>query len=271
MAKRRLQSLWLFLVLLFLYAPILLLAVYSFTDAAMIGSIRSFSLHNYVSLFTMEELRDMILGTLVLTLAVAVISTLLGTLRAVGAFYAGGKKKRVMDLFNQIPVVNADVVTGFSVCVLMIVLLEVDKSTYLPLVVGLSCLSTPFVYLSVLPRLKQMDPGLYEAALDLGCTPADALRKVVFPQIAPGVISGFLLSVTLTLDDYFITTYTKPAAFDTISTYVVNATKGAQTQVKTALWALSTVIFLVAVLAVVLMNRTRTSEKTSGGRREEGR
>ena len=136
MAKRRLQSLWLFLVLLFLYAPILLLAVYSFTDAAMIGSIRSFSLHNYVSLFTMEELRDMILGTLVLTLAVAVISTLLGTLGAVGAFYAGGKKKRVMDLFNQIPVVNADVVTGFSVCVLMIVLLEVDKSTYLPLVVG---------------------------------------------------------------------------------------------------------------------------------------
>ncbi len=262
MAKRRLQSLWLFLVLLFLYAPILLLAVYSFTDAAMIGSIRSFSLHNYVSL---------ILGTLVLTLAVAVISTLLGTLGAVGAFYAGGKKKRVMDLFNQIPVVNADVVTGFSVCVLMIVLLGVDKSTYLPLVVGLSCLSTPFVYLSVLPRLKQMDPGLYEAALDLGCTPADALRKVVFPQIAPGVISGFLLSVTLTLDDYFITTYTKPAAFDTISTYVVNATKGAQTQVKTALWALSTVIFLVAVLAVVLMNRTRTSEKTSGGRREEGR
>ena len=191
MAKRRLQSLWLFLVLLFLYAPILLLAVYSFTDAAMIGSIRSFSLHNYVSLFTMEELRDMILGTLVLTLAVAVISTLLGTLGAVGAFYAGGKKKRVMDLFNQIPVVNADVVTGFSVCVLMIVLLGVDKSTYLPLVVGLSCLSTPFVYLSVLPRLKQMDPGLYEAALDLGCTPADALRKVVFPQIAPGVISGF--------------------------------------------------------------------------------
>ena len=86
----------------------------------------------------------------------------------------------------------------------------------------------------------------------------------------PALSRGFFC-LTLTLDDYFITTYTKPAAFDTISTYVVNATKGAQTQVKTALWALSTVIFLVAVLAVVLMNRTRTSEKTSGGRREEGR
>lgn len=271
MARRKLQSFWLFLVLLFLYAPILLLAVYSFTDATMIGSIRSFSLHNYVSLFTMEELRDMILGTVALTLAVAVISTALGTLGAVGAFYAGGRKKRVMDLFNQIPVVNADVVTGFSVCVLTIVLLGVDKSTYLPLVAGLCCLSTPFVYLSVLPRLRQMDPGLYEAALDLGCTPADALRKVVFPQIAPGVLSGFLLSVTLTLDDYFITTYTKPAAFDTISTYVVNATKGAQTQVKTALWALSTVIFLLAVLAVVLMNRAGKRQEMQKAEREERR
>ena len=96
MAKRRLQSLWLFLVLLFLYAPSLLLAVYSFTDAAMIGSIRSFSLHNYVSLFTMAELRDMILGTLVLSFAVAVIYTLMGTLCAVGAFYASGQQKRVM-------------------------------------------------------------------------------------------------------------------------------------------------------------------------------
>ena len=118
MMKKVLSYSWLVLVALFMYIPVLILAFYSFTDSTTIGAVRGFSLHNYVSLFTMEELRDMILGTLVLTLAVAVISTLLGTLGAVGAFYAGGKKKRVMDLFNQIPVVNADVVTGFSVCVL---------------------------------------------------------------------------------------------------------------------------------------------------------
>ena len=272
MAKKILQNTWLFLVLLFLYAPILVLAFYSFTDATMIGSFRSFSLENYIVLFSMEDLRNMILGTLGLTLLVSAISTVLGTLGALGAFYSKKNGRRIMDLLNQIPVVNADVVTGFSICVLTIVLFGVDKSTYIPLVVGLTCLCTPFVYLSVLPRLKQMDPQLYEAALDLGCTPADALRKVVLPQIFPGILSGFMLAVTLTLDDYFVTTYTKPAVFDTISTYVVNATKGAQTQIKTALWALSTVIFLLVVLAVVIMNRTgngtKKQEEKRGGIRE---
>ena len=113
-----------------------------------------------------------------------------------------------------------------------------DKASYIPLVIGLVSLCSPFVYLSVIPRLKQMDPQLYEAALDLGCSPFGALRKVVLPQLTSGIVSGFMMSITLTLDDYFITTYTKPSMFDTISTYVVNATKGAQTDVKTALWAL---------------------------------
>ena len=99
-----------------------------------------------------------------------------------------------------------------------------------------------------------MDPSIYEAALDLGATPRKALWQIVFPQIASGVFSGFSLAVTLSLDDYFIATYTKPATFDTISTYVVNATKGAQTEIKTALWALSAVIFLIVVLIVVTAN-----------------
>jgi spermidine/putrescine transport system permease protein len=115
-------------------------------------------------------------------------------------------------------------------------------------------LCTPFVYLSVLPRLKGMDNALYEAALDLGCKPGQALWKVVIPQIMPGIVSGFMTAITLSLDDYFITTYTKPATFDTISTYVVNATRGAQTSIKTALWALSTIIFIIVVAVVVFMN-----------------
>ena len=133
-------------------------------------------------------------------------------------------------------------------------MLGIEKNTFVPLVIGHVVLCAPFVYLSVMPKLKQMDNGLYEAALDLGATPFQALYKVVIPQIIPGIISGFMLSITLSLDDYFITTYTKPATFDTISTYVVNATRGAQTEIKTALWALSTVIFLVVIAAVVIMN-----------------
>lgn len=113
----------------------------------------------------------------------------------------------------------------------------------MPLLIGHVVLSAPFVYLSVVPKLKQMDASLYEAAMDLGASPSMALRKVVIPQIMPGIVSGFALAITLSLDDYFIASYTKPATFNTISTYVVNATKGSQTEIKTALWALSTVIF----------------------------
>ena len=153
-----------------------------------------------------------------------------------------------------------DVVTGFSICVLLIVFFKMDKASYIPLVLGLVSLCSPFVYLSVIPRLKQMDPQLYEAALDLGCSPFGALRKVVLPQLTSGIVSGFMMSITLTLDDYFITTYTKPSMFDTISTYVVNATKGAQTDVKTALWALSTIIFLVVIFLVIGMNHTGRKE-----------
>lgn len=254
MVKRGIQIFWIGLVFLFLYLPILILAVYSFTDSTMIGAIRNFSLKHYVTLFTTEELLHMIAGTVLLALLVAVFSTVLGTLGAVGTFYSKQRTRRSVNFLNQIPVANAEVVTGFSVCVLLIVLFGIDKDSYIPLVAGQTALCAPFVYLSVMPKLKQMDPDLYEAALDLGCNQRQALWRVVVRHIIPGITSGFMLAITLSLDDYFITTYTKPAVFDTISTYVVNATKGARTEIRTALWALSTLIFLVVVFAVILMN-----------------
>jgi spermidine/putrescine transport system permease protein len=237
-----------------MYAPILILAVYSFTDATNIGAIRGFSLHNYVTLFTTPELADMIWGSLALALGSSVLATVFGTMGAIGSFYSKNRVQSAFSAVNQIPVVNADVVTGFSICILLVVVFGISKDTYLPLVVGHVVLSAPFVYLSVIPKLKQMDPSLYEAAMDLGASPAYALRKVVLPQINSGILSGFAMAITLSLDDYFIATYTKPATFDTISTYVVNATKGSQTQIKTALWALSTIIFLLVVAVVAVMN-----------------
>lgn len=252
--KKILSYTWLVLVALFMYIPVLILAFYSFTDSTTIGAVRGFSLHNYETLFTTEELRNMIVGTLLLAVGAAVIASILGTVGAIGAFYSRPLTRAAVETANRIPVVNADVVTAFSICILLIVVLGIEKNTFIPLVIGHVVLCTPFVYLAVMPKLKQMDNGLYEAALDLGATPFQALYKIVIPQIIPGIISGFMLSITLSLDDYFISTYTKPATFDTISTYVVNATRGAQTEIKTALWALSTVIFLVVILAVVIMN-----------------
>ena len=261
MIKKIISTLILGFTLLFMYVPILLLAVYSFTDSTTIGSIRSFSMDNYITLFTTEELREMIGGTLALALVSALIATVLGTMGAIGTFYSKKTVKTIINSANQVPIINADVVTGFSVCVLMIIVLGMEKDTFIPLLMGHVTLSAPFVYTSVVPKLKQMDSSLYEAALDLGCSPSKALFKVVIPQIVPGILSGFMLAITLSLDDYFITTYTKPATFDTISTYVVNATRGSQTEIKTALWALSTVIFVVVVLVVVAMNLSTLRKK----------
>lgn len=260
--KKFMSAFCLGILLLFIYLPIMLLAVYSFTTSPQLGSIREFSLQNYVTLFTTADLRNMIIGTFALALGSALIATILGTLGAIGAFYSGKISKRVINAMNQIPVVNADVVTGFSICIFLIVVLNIGKETYIPLVAGHVVLSAPFVFLSVVPKLKQMDGSIYEAALDMGATPLTALVKVVIPQIFSGIMSGFMMAVTISLDDYFVATYTKPATFDTISTYVVNATKGAQTDIKTALWALSTVIFVVVVLAVLSMNMAGRKGKT---------
>ena len=254
MTGKILKRAYLILMLLFIYLPILILAVYSFTEATQIGAIRAFSMKNYVTLFTTEELTGMIRGTLLLALGSALIATILGTMGAIGAFYSGKRMSTLIHSLNQVPVVNADVVTGFSICILLVVVFHISKDTFIPLVAGHVTLCAPFVFLSVMPKIKQMDSSIYEAALDLGATPFKALMQIVIPQIVPGIISGFALAVTLSLDDYFIAMYTKPATFDTISTYVVNATKGARTEIKTALWALSTVIFVIVVLVVVGMN-----------------
>lgn len=260
--KKSIKFCFLALVILFLYAPILILTVYSFTSATQIGAIRAFSLKNYVTLFTTPELTSMIIGTLALAIGSSILATILGTLGAIGSFYSGKKADSAISTMNQVPVVNADVVTGFSICILLVVVCGVSKDTYIPLVAGHVTLCAPFVFLSVIPKLKQMDSSIYEAALDLGATPAIALRKVILPQISSGIISGFALALTLSLDDYFVATYTKPATFDTISTYVVNATKGAQTNIKTALWALSTVIFVIVVLIVFVANLRAGAEET---------
>jgi len=253
--RKSLRIVWLALILLLTYLPILIIAVYSFTEAKIVGgALGGFSFHNYVNLFKNEELRQMIVGTVLLAVGSAFIATVLASFGAIGAHYSRKAAKTLVNSANHIPVVNADVVTGFSLCVLLIIMFGIKKDTFVPLVIGHVVLCAPFVYLSITPKLKQLDNNLYEAALDLGATPVQALFKIVLPQLLPGILSGFMLAVTLSLDDYFITTYTKPSTFDTISTYVVNATKGSQTEIKTALWALSTLIFIIVVVVVLAMN-----------------
>ena len=162
---------------------------------------------------------------------------------------------------SQIPVINAEIVTAISLALLfsMIALYR----TYFSLLIGHMVLCTPFVVLSVLPKLKQMDPNTYEAALDLGASPSRALFKIVIPQIFSGILSGFMLSITLSLDDYIVTAFTKPKTFDTISTYVYNAVRNGTNSSTPALRALSALIFVVMIAAVLVIN-LRASRKKEG-------
>ncbi len=261
MIKKCLKWFYIGLMLLFLYAPILLLAVYSFNSVDMIGTWGEFSFRHYAKLFGDPVILEMIGNTLVLALSAAVLSTVLGTAGALGIYYCKKRIRTVLGGVSQIPIINAEIVTALAL-VITFVSVGMEKS-FFTLLIGHMVICTPFVVLSVTPKLKQMDNSLYEAALDLGASPAKALFKIVLPQIIPGIVSGFMLAVTMSLDDYIVTSYTKPSTFNTISTYVYNATtKGNAHTAETlaSFWALTTIIFVI-ILAVVLCANLAASKK----------
>lgn len=256
MLKRILKWALVGLVLFFIYFPILFLTVNSFNQSDHIQNWTGFGFDHYAYFFNFENEPIQIVGqTLLLALIVALLSTVLGTIGAIGIFYSKKKASGALTAINRIPVINADVVTAISFA-LLVSFIGLDKSTYLPLLLGQMLLCTPFVVLSVIPKLRQMDNNLYEAALDLGASPTKALFSVVIPQILPGIIAGFLLSVTLSLDDYIIAAYTKPDSFQTISTHIYGLDKNniMGAKIKAAYWAFTAIIFLLIVIVVVVSN-----------------
>ena len=256
------------LILAFIYFPILFLTVNSFNASNHIQNWTGFSLEHYAYFFNFENEPIRVVGqTLLLAIVVAFLSTILGSIGAIGIFYSKKKTSATLSAINRIPVINADVVTAISFA-LLVSFLGIDKSTYIPLIFGQMLLCTPFVILSIIPKLKQMDNNLYEAALDLGASPTKALFSVIIPQILPGIISGFLLAVTLSLDDYVIAAYTKPDSFTTISTHIYGLDKNniMGAEIKAAYWAFTAIIFLIIVAVVVASNvltyrKTRSKKK----------
>ncbi len=261
---------WLFigLILLFIYFPIIFLTINSFNESDIIGEWKGFSLEHYKYFFNFEnEPMQVVLQTILLALIVALLSTIFGTIGAIGIFYSKKRANSLLTAINQIPVINADVVTAISFA-LFVSFINLDKSTYIPLVLGQMILCTPFVILSIIPKLRQMDNNLYEAALDLGASPRKALFSVIIPQILPGILAGFLLSVTLSLDDYVIAAYTKPDSFMTISTHIYGLDKNniIGPKIKAAYWAFTAIIFLIIVMVVIIANvvsyqKTRSKKK----------
>ena len=249
MVKKIFARSFVYFILFLMYLPIFTLMVFSFTTSKNVGVWSGFSFQLYIDLFKNETIMNALGNTLLVGFSSAVVSTVLGSLGAIGVFYSSKIRKQVAESITQIPVVNAEIVMALSLAVLFVAIGW--KNNFLTLLIGHVVLTIAFVYLSVKPRLLQMDPNMYEAALDLGCTTNQALRKVVFPEILPGIVSGFMLAFTLSLDDYIITAFTRDNSFNTLSTYVQGVI--VKSSIPAELRALTTIVFILAI-GILLVN-----------------
>lgn len=250
MVKKIFAKSYIALMLLLFYAPIFVLIAFSFTDSDALGVWNGFTFDLYKDVFKNETIMEALRNTIMVALTSALLATILGTMGAIGIFYSKGKAKKTMNFLSQIPVMNAEIVMALSLTLLFTVL--GIRSSFFTLIVGHVVLTAPFVVLSVIPKLKQMDPNIYEAALDLGATPTKAMFKVMFPEILPGILSGFLLSITLSLDDYIITAFLRNKNFNTLSTYVQGVT--AKGPLPNVLRALTFIIVIVIFLILLGIN-----------------
>ena len=259
MVKKIFGQCYIWLILLLMYLPVLVLIAFSFTEAVNVGEWTGFTWNLYPRLFQSEEIMIALGNTVLIAVISALLATIIGSLGAVGAFYARKRMRNAIDLATQIPVVNAEIVVAFSLTVMFVFignLVNTYVFSFWRLLIGHMCLSVPFVYISVKPKLQQMDPSLYEAALDLGASPSKALAKVIVPEIMPGVFSGFLLAITLSLDDFIVTAFTRGSGLlsgdkkiETLSTLVQAKIK--KGPIPPELRALTTILFVIVVIAVI--------------------
>lgn len=259
--QRLIAHAYLWVLLLVLYAPIAVILVCSFTESKVLGNWTGFSLKLYANLFSGvagSSLTSAIINTGVIALAAATISTFLGTIAAFGIYYMKPRYQGAIMRINQIPIINPDIITGISLF-LLFVALGIDRGLGTVIAAHVA-FCTPYVVLSIMPRLKRMTPNLYEAALDLGARPAQAFRKVIIPEVLPGMISGFILSLTLSIDDFGVTLFTKGSeGLHTLSTYIyADARKGGLTP---ELRPLFTLIF-ITILILLIVSNIRASKQT---------
>lgn len=255
MMSKVMAKAYLWILLALLYAPILIIMIFSFTESKVLGNWTGFSTKLYTSLFTggvQHSLMRALWNTFIIAMVAASASTILGSIAAIGIFNLRSYTRKVMNFANAIPMMNADIITGVSLFLLFISFGISQGFTTVILAHITFC--TPYVVLCVLPRLKKMNQNVYEAALDLGATPLQALRKVILPEIRPGMISGFILAFTLSIDDFAVTIFTiGNEGLETLSTYIyADARKGGLTP---ELRPLSTIIFVVVLVLLLIINK----------------
>ena len=253
---RLISKIYIALIIFFLYSPIAVMVVFSFNSSNSTSVFEGFSLHWYTELFMNSTVLSALTNTLVLALLSALFATILGTIAAIGilSYKKRWTRNTIMSITN-IPMMNPDVVTGISMMLLFVFfgrLLALRSSLgFITLLIAHITFNLPYVILSVMPKLNQLDTHLSEAALDLGCTPIKAFFKVILPSISTGIATGFIMAFTLSLDDFVISYFTTGPEFQTLPLLIYSMTKR---RVTPDMYALSTIMFVSILLLLILFN-----------------
>lgn len=248
---------YLMLILLFLYVPIVVLIVQSFNAGVSRANWQGFSLRWYVELFKSPTIMKALYVTVTIALLAAAISTVLGTAAAIGIHSMSKRAQSSMLTLTNIPMTMPDIVTGISL-MLLYIFSRVERGYFTMLLAHIT-FNTPYVVLSVLPKLRQMNKHSYEAALDLGATPGYALRRVILPAVWPGVVTGAMLAFTLSLDDFTISYFTSSPLVQNLSTLIYSeARKG----IKPTMNALSALMFVALLVLLLILNRRSNEQST---------
>ena len=250
MIKTTAQKIYIALIFIFMYAPIATLVVLSFNASKTRAKWGGFTTKWYAALFRNEQIMQALWNTLALAILSALIATLIGTIACIAMQSMKRTSRAVLMGITNIPMLNAEIVTGISLMLLFLTFKA--RFGFITILLSHITFNIPYVILSVMPRLKQLNPSVYEAALDLGASPWQAFFKVVFPDLLPGVMSGFLMAFTMSLDDFIITHFTKGPGVDTLSTKIYTEVKKG---IKPEMYALSTLIFMTVLVLLILVNK----------------
>ena len=247
--KRIVENFYLVLILIFLYAPIVTMMVLSFNSSKSRTQWGGFTFQWYTQMFDSATIMDALVNTLLIAFVSALIATIIGTAASIAINSMKPLPRTIIMGITNIPMLNADIVTGIS---LMLAFIAFGISLgFQTILIAHITFNIPYVILSVMPKLKQTNKSTYEAAMDLGASPVYAFFKVVFPDILPGVLSGFLLAFTMSLDDFIITHFTKGAGINTLSTLIYSEVRRG---IKPSMYALSTIIFLAVLVLLLITN-----------------
>ena len=252
------------LMLVFLYAPIIVLMIFSFNSSKTMGNWTGFSFRWYEALFKDATIMNALWVTLSVAVISAVVSTFIGTFAAIGLNSMRKRPRTIIENISQLPVVNPDLVTGISFMMLFAVLGIRDG--YTRMLIAHITFNIPYVILSVMPKLRQSSNMLYEAAMDLGCTPLQAFFKVELQEILPGVLSGLLMAFTLSLDDFVISYFCAGNSFQTLPIYIYSQTKRRVTPDMNALCAVIFVVILILLIVRNLMAGRQSGKSTRKAR-----